>query len=166
MRLTKIGSPEPNAPALAHACAFDRLRGDVLEPTAEALLDEHHRAAGGAQELDGVERAKAKVRKHHIKAVDRLLGNRHLHRERHGIYHELARTVLGGVARPAILVDLADSALAHKQHRSLAISLPLLPLRSGLPPGHSGPTTFGAGTIIERPERNPISALRSFVRIP
>ena len=25
--------------------------------------------------------------------------------------------------------------------------------------------TFGAGTIIERPERNPISALRSFVRI-
>ena len=27
-------------------------------------------------------------------------------------------------------------------------------------------TTFGAGTIIERPERNPISALRSFVRIP
>lgn len=53
--------------------------------------------------------------KHHIKAVDRLLGNRHLHRERDGVYRALARTVLGGVARPVILVDWADSALAHKQ---------------------------------------------------
>ena len=53
--------------------------------------------------------------KHHIKAVDRLLGNRHLHRERHGVYRALARTVLGGVARPVILVDWADSALEHKQ---------------------------------------------------
>jgi hypothetical protein len=54
--------------------------------------------------------------KHHIKAVDRLLGNRHLNRERDGVYRALARTVLGGVARPVILVDWADSALAHKQH--------------------------------------------------
>ena len=53
--------------------------------------------------------------KHHIKAVDRLLGNRHLHRERDGVYRAVARTVLGGVARPVILVDWADSALAHKQ---------------------------------------------------
>ena len=53
--------------------------------------------------------------KHHIKAVDRLLGNRHLHRERDGVYGALAKTVLGGVARPVILVDWADSALAHKQ---------------------------------------------------
>ena len=53
--------------------------------------------------------------KHHIKAVDRLLGNRHLNRERDGVYRALARTVLGGVARPVILVDWADSALAHKQ---------------------------------------------------
>ena len=53
--------------------------------------------------------------KHHIKAVDRLLGNRHLHQERDGVYRALARTVLGGVARPVILVDWADSALAHKQ---------------------------------------------------
>ena len=53
--------------------------------------------------------------KHHIKAVDRLLGNRHLHRERDGVYRALARTVLGGVARPVILVDWADSALEHKQ---------------------------------------------------
>ena len=53
--------------------------------------------------------------KHHIKAVDRLLGNPHQHRERDGVYRVLARTVLGGVARPVILVDWADSALAHKQ---------------------------------------------------
>ena len=53
--------------------------------------------------------------KHHIKVVDRLLGNRHLHRKRDGVYGALARTVLGGVARPVILVDWADSALAHKQ---------------------------------------------------
>ena len=53
--------------------------------------------------------------KHHIKAVDRLLGNAHLHRERDGVYSALARTVLGGLVRPVILVDWADSALAHKQ---------------------------------------------------
>ncbi len=53
--------------------------------------------------------------KHRIKAVDRLLGNRHLHRERDGVFGALARTVLGGVARPVILVDLADSARTHKQ---------------------------------------------------
>ena len=53
--------------------------------------------------------------KHHIKAVDRLLGNRHLHRERDGVYRALASTVLGGVARPVILVDWTDSGLAHKQ---------------------------------------------------
>ena len=52
--------------------------------------------------------------KHHIKAVDRLLGNAHMHRERDGVYGALARTVLGGLARPVILVDWADSALAHK----------------------------------------------------
>ena len=53
--------------------------------------------------------------KHHIKAVDRLLGNRHLHQEREGVYRAVARTVLGRVARPVILVDWADSALAPKQ---------------------------------------------------
>ena len=39
----------------------------------------------------------------------------HLHRERHGVYAALARTVLGSIARPVILVDWADSALEHKQ---------------------------------------------------
>ena len=53
--------------------------------------------------------------KHQIKAVDRLLGNPHLHREQHGVYAALTKTVPGGVVRPVILVDGADSALAHKQ---------------------------------------------------
>ena len=63
----------------------------------------------------GRHRAGCAFVKHHIKAVDRLLGNRHLHQEREGVYRALARTVLGGVARPVILVDWADSGLAHKQ---------------------------------------------------
>jgi hypothetical protein len=46
--------------------------------------------------------------KHQIKAVDRLLGNRHLHRERDGVYAALAEQVLGGIARPLIVVDWSD----------------------------------------------------------
>ena len=53
--------------------------------------------------------------KHHIKAVDRVLGNRRLHGERHGVYRALAKTVLQGVERPVILVEWADSALEPKQ---------------------------------------------------
>ena len=53
--------------------------------------------------------------KHHIKGVDRLLGNPHVHRERDGVDGALARTVLGGVARPVILVDWTESTLANKQ---------------------------------------------------
>ena len=63
----------------------------------------------------GRQRAGRAFVRHPIKAVDRLLGKRHLNRERDGVYRALARTVLGGVARPVILVDWADSALAHKQ---------------------------------------------------
>ena len=48
--------------------------------------------------------------KHHIKAVDRLLGNHHLHAEREGIYRALSARVLAGIARPVIVVDWADTA--------------------------------------------------------
>lgn len=48
--------------------------------------------------------------KHHIKAVDRLLGNHHLHAEREGIYRALSARVLAGVARPVIVVDWTDTA--------------------------------------------------------
>src|SRR5688500_9069863 len=46
--------------------------------------------------------------KHHIKAVDRLLGNQRLHVERAGIYAAIGRTVLRGVKRPVIVVDWSD----------------------------------------------------------
>ena len=86
-------------------------REHALVRVVDALL------SGGRLALThlGRHRAGSAFVKHHIKAVDRLLGNRHLHRERDGVYGALARTVLGGVARPVILVDWADSALAHKQ---------------------------------------------------
>jgi len=48
--------------------------------------------------------------KHHIKAVDRLLGNHHLHAEREAIYRALSTRMLAGVARPVIVVDWADTA--------------------------------------------------------
>ena len=53
--------------------------------------------------------------RHHIKPVDRWLGNRHLHGERDDVYGAVSKTVLGGVVRPVILVDWADSTLEHKQ---------------------------------------------------
>ena len=86
-------------------------REHALVRVVDALL------SGGTLALThlGRHRAGSGFVKHHIKAVDRLLGNRDLHRERDGAYGALAKTVLGGVARPVILVDWADSALAHRQ---------------------------------------------------
>ena len=46
--------------------------------------------------------------KHHIKAVDRLLGNRWLHLERARIYAAIARAILHRVKRPVIVVDWSD----------------------------------------------------------
>ena len=43
--------------------------------------------------------------KHGIKRVDRLLGNKHLHREKLLFYRVLARRVLGSLSRPVIAVD-------------------------------------------------------------
>lgn len=63
--------------------------------------------------------------KHHIKAVDRLLGNRHLHAERAGIYAALAKTLLRGSKRPIIIIDWTDCELERK----------LLILRAALPVG-------------------------------
>jgi hypothetical protein len=41
--------------------------------------------------------------KHHIKAVDRLLGNPHLHNERRGIYTTLCSMLLARAQRPIIV---------------------------------------------------------------
>ena len=46
--------------------------------------------------------------KHHIKAVDRLLGNRHLHREWASVYKAIAQTLLAKVQRPVLTVDWSD----------------------------------------------------------
>lgn len=62
--------------------------------------------------------------KHHIKAVDRLLGNRHLQQERTPLYAALARTVLGGLQRPLIVVDWADCEL-ERQLLILRAAVPL-----------------------------------------
>ena len=88
-----------------------RARGHVLVRIVGALLN------GGklALTLLGRHRAGQAFAKHHIKAVNRLLGNPHLYRERRVVYTAPARTVLGNVTRPVILVDWADSALEHKQ---------------------------------------------------
>jgi predicted small integral membrane protein len=43
--------------------------------------------------------------KHGIKRVDRLLGNKHLQRERVLFYRVLARRVIGALSRPIIVVD-------------------------------------------------------------
>ena len=52
--------------------------------------------------------------KHHIKAVDRLLGNRHLHAERDDLYREMAGALLAGVPRPVLIVDWSDFELGRK----------------------------------------------------
>ncbi len=56
----------------------------------------------------GRHRAGSAYEKHHIKAADRLLANRHLHAERDGIYRAIARTLLAGIKRPVIIVDWSD----------------------------------------------------------
>lgn len=52
--------------------------------------------------------------KHQIKAVDRLLGNAHLQRERDGIYRAIAATLLRGNNRPVIVVDWSDFELGRQ----------------------------------------------------
>lgn len=46
--------------------------------------------------------------KHHIKAVDRLLGNPRLHSECAGIYRAIAKTLFASVSRPVLTVDWSD----------------------------------------------------------
>jgi len=66
--------------------------------------------AGGALSLTqlGRRRRGAAYEKHQIKAVDRLLGNRHLHREHDRVYAALAEQVLSRIDRPVVVVDWSD----------------------------------------------------------
>lgn len=79
-------------------------RADSLAKTVEALV---HGGKACLTSLGRSRRGSAQV-KHQIKAVDRLLGNEHLHGEVLGVYRALARSVLGRVRRPVVLVDWSD----------------------------------------------------------
>jgi hypothetical protein len=52
--------------------------------------------------------------KHHIKAVDRLLGNPLLHAESRRVYSDLASRLLKRCSRPVLLVDWADFELQRE----------------------------------------------------
>ena len=52
--------------------------------------------------------------KHSIKRVDRLLGNRHLHRERPTVYRAINRWLLATTPRPILLIDWSDCAPGHR----------------------------------------------------
>src|SRR5215831_18367338 len=62
--------------------------------------------------------------KHHIKAVDRLLGNRRLHVERVGVYASIACSVLHRIKRPVIVVDWSD----FEPGRKFALLKAVIPL--------------------------------------
>lgn len=98
-----------------------RARLDALLRVVKALLD------GGKLALTqlGRHRAGNAFIKHHIKAVDRLLGNRHLHRERIDVYIEMAHTLLAHIDRPLVVVDWADCEL----ERGLLILKAAVPVR-------------------------------------
>ncbi len=80
------------------------MRATALVRVVQALV------LGGKAALTqlGRNRAGAAHVKHHIKAVDRLLGNRHLHRECSEVYRGLAQTLFAGVKRPVLAVDWSD----------------------------------------------------------
>lgn len=60
--------------------------------------------------------------KHNIKRVDRLLGNRHLHKEVSGIFGGLANLLLSGKKRPVICVDWTP---VGEEHYALVASVPV-----------------------------------------
>lgn len=80
------------------------MRAAALTRVVQALV------LGGKAALSQLGRARAGSAhvKHHIKAVDRLLGNAHLHRECTSIYRAIAKTLLAGVERPVLTVDWSD----------------------------------------------------------
>lgn len=88
----------------AHAVIGHDARQAALLKLVRALL------SGGKLTLTqlGRHREGSAYEKHHIKAADRLLANRHLHAERDGIYRAIARTLLLGIRRPVLIVDWSD----------------------------------------------------------
>jgi len=95
-------------------------RASVITRVVRALL------SGGKLSLTHLGRSltgRAHV-KHQIKAVDRLLGNTHLQRERDGIYRAITATLLLGNNRPVIIVDWSDFEL-DRQWLMLKAAVPV-----------------------------------------
>ncbi len=61
---------------------------------------------------------------HCIKRADRLLSNRHLHRERPAIYQALCHRLVGRQQRPVIVIDWSDLD-AYKRHFLLRAAIPI-----------------------------------------
>jgi hypothetical protein len=61
-------------------------------------------------------------KKHQIKAIDRLLGNRRLHAEQLDIYRAVTRLLLAPYSRPVILVDWTP---VGTKHHALVASVPI-----------------------------------------
>lgn len=91
-------------------CFMHTARLAALSRAVQALL------LGGRLTLTELGRARpggAHV-KHHIKSIDRLLGNAHLAAEREAVYRAIANALLAGNVRPVILVDWADCNPGHR----------------------------------------------------
>ncbi len=90
---------------LGKACGFiHRARQEALLKAVCSLLQ------GGRLTLTDLGRSAPgrALPKHAIKGMDRLLGNRHLHRERFGVYQALAKWLLSQSPRPVIRVDWSE----------------------------------------------------------
>jgi len=62
--------------------------------------------------------------KHNIKRADRLIGNKHLHQERGGLYRAMMKWLIGTQSQPVILVDWSDLS-ADRSYHLLRASLPV-----------------------------------------
>jgi hypothetical protein len=88
-----------NACAWMHAARRNALMEGVLAAIGERRLSVT--GLGRAIESDAQE-------KNCIKRADRLIGNKHLHREFRDVYFVFTRLILGTIQRPVVLVDWSD----------------------------------------------------------
>ena len=103
---------------LRHAClAVHAARAMAVVTVVEALV------LGAKLALTALGRnlRRAAFATHSIQRVDRLLGNRHLPRERSAIYRALAHWLLAATPRPVLLVDWADGGSGTTRRRWLLL---------------------------------------------
>lgn len=90
---------------LSSQCGLHSLRLTALLSGVENLLRGHRLSIAGL----GRSARPGTRTKHQIKRMDRLAGNRHLHRERLSMYRAMARSLVGHLPRPVLLVDWSDA---------------------------------------------------------